>query len=136
MKVHRPDDINFKYTKIINEDIQSFLFDKSITYYQFIYNPENFEIISIARGSILSNPGSKVCMLSMVHTNSIYRNKQFCKKNINFLVQNVNSIQSLNNFCLYVNKDKVSAIKCYEKCGFNIIKLHKSTHYLMELDIK
>ena len=135
IKAHRPNDIDFKYTKIINEDIQVYLYEKAITYYQIIYNPENYEFVSISRGMCMNKPDSKICMLSMVHTNSLYRNQKFCQKNINYLIQNVNSIESLDKFALYVEKDNVSAIKCYEKCGFVNISTHK-TQYLMELNVQ
>ncbi len=129
LQAHRPNSVNIKYTNIINEDIYTYLFDKAISYYQIIYEPESLEIISMIRGTVLSD--SNVCMSSMVHTNSKYRNKKFCQKNINLFVSNLNNI-SIDKFALYVDIDNVSAVKCYEKCGFKIIKVHKEKQYLME----
>lgn len=138
MKDHRPHDQDFKYTKILHEDIQSVLYENTTTYYQFIYDPRTLEFITIIRGMILDTLISLVCMISMVHTNSAYRNQKFCQKNIKLFMSNVNSTISnkksdqIEKFCLYVDKDNVSAIKCYEKCSFKIIKLHKEKYYLME----
>ena len=49
MKAHRPNDQNYKFSKIFNEDIMTFHMVGFTILYQFIYNPKNFEIITIAR---------------------------------------------------------------------------------------
>ena len=136
LKSHRPHDIDFTYTKIINEDIQAYLYEKATTFYQIIYNPNTFDFITIGRGIIKNNPDSIVCVLSMIHTNSAYRNKKFCQKNISLLIQNINKItKSIDKYVLSVDKDNIPAIKCYEYCGFQIVKAHKEL-YLMELNNK
>ena len=38
MKQHRPYDTNYKYTKVINENIYDYNFYNYTTYYQIIYN--------------------------------------------------------------------------------------------------
>ncbi len=131
LKAHRPNDVDFKYTKIINEDIDAYLYQKVTTYYQIIYDPKTWNLITIARGNIL--PESNVCMFSMIHTNSSYRNQKFCQKNINLFICNLKSI-SINKFALYVEIDNTPAVKCYENCGFKIIKVHKEKYYLMEIN--
>lgn len=135
LKSHRPNDIGVKYTTIINEDIQVYLYEKATTFYQIIYNPETFDFVTISRGIILNKSNSKVCTLSMVHTNSSYRNQQFCQKNISLLVKNINkTVKSLNKFVLSVEINNIPAVKCYKNCGFVIIKTQKKIYYLMELD--
>jgi len=133
LKAHRPGDIDFKYTKIINEDLQIYWFDKAITYYQIIWNPENLDLVTIARANLLeNNNNTKECILSMIHTNFDYRNLQFCQKNISMFLLNIKKINTINKFVLYVDKDNIPAIKCYEKCGFEIKELVKNKAYLME----
>ena len=68
----------------------------------------------------------------MVHTNSNYRNLQFCQKNISMFLSNITIINPINKFALYVDKENIPAIKCYEKCGFEIKELVKDKAYLME----
>ncbi len=131
LKAHRPNDVDIKYTKIINEDIYAYLYEKVTTYYQIIYNSKTWDIITIARGNVLYDSG--VCMFSMIHTNSSYRNQKFCQKNINLFICNLKSM-SVKKFSLYVEIDNVAAVKCYENCGFKIIKVHKEKYYLMEID--
>ena len=77
MKIHRPNDINFVYTKIFNEDIIVHHMDGFVVLYQFIYNPTNFEIITVGRIGI----NKEMANFSMVHTNINYRNQKFCQKN-------------------------------------------------------
>lgn len=129
MKIHRPKDINFTYTKIINEDIYSH-FDYNIqTFYQIIYNPINYDIVTIARINVDNK--EKKCGLSMIHTNIKYRNQQFCQKNINLLLKNTKNFKY--KYILYVDKDNIPAIKCYKKCNFIITKLLDDKNlYLME----
>ncbi len=129
LKAHRPNDSNIKYTKIIHEDIDAYLYQKATTYYQIIYEPDNCDIITIARGTIL--PDTNLCYFSMVHTNSSYRNQKFCQKNISLFVCNLNSID-IHEFGLYVEINNPSAVKCYENSGFQIINTHKETLYLMK----
>lgn len=135
LKIHRPTDINFKYTKIINEDLQIYWFDKAITYYQFVWNPDNLDLITIGRANLLEkNNNTNECVLSMIHTNSDYRNLQFCQKNISMFLSNIKTIHDIKKFTLYVDKDNIPAIKCYEKCGFEIKELVKDKAYLMEIN--
>ena len=129
-------DENFKYTEIINENIQDYLLNKVQTYYQIIWNPANLDLITIVRAKLSKKDNNtKECILSMVETNYQYRNLQFCQKNISMLKKNCQSIKPIkpiNKFILYVIKDNIPAIKCYEKCGFKIIELIKNKKYLME----
>lgn len=131
VKNHRPDDINFTYTKIIDEDIRNSSQNKTKIFYQLIYNYVNFDIITLARIHIL--PKDKKCKLSMVHTNIKYRNQKFCQKNIILLLSNTKNFQYISKYSLYVLENNIPAIKCYEKCGFNIIEFIKDkNYYLME----
>jgi len=75
------------------------------------------------------------CVLTMVHTNEKYRNLKFCQKNINLLIKNMfDNFKNIKKYILYVDKDNIYAIKCYEKCNFIIIELKKDNKYLMELN--
>jgi hypothetical protein len=130
-------DENFKYTEIINENINTYWLEKAQTYYQIIWNPSNLDLITIVRAKVLKKKdnNTKECILSMVNTNIQYRNLQFCQKNISMLkknLQSINPIKPINKFILYVIKDNIPGIKCYEKCGFTIIELIKNKKYLME----
>lgn len=132
MKAHRPNDQNFKYIKIFNEDIMVYHMYKFTVFYQFIFDPKNYEIITMVRIGIDND--KKIVELSMVHTNENYRGKKFCQKNINYFIGNILSCKKFNNikkFSLYVRETNISAIKCYEKCGF-VIKSKDKEHYLME----
>lgn len=128
-------DENFKYTEIINENIKDYWLDKTQTYYQIIWNPANLDLITVVRAKLLKKDNTNQFILSMVETNIQYRNLQFCQKNISMLkknLQSINPIKPINKFILYVIKDNIPAIKCYEKCGFTIIELIKNKKYLME----
>ena len=82
MKIHRPTDTNFVYTKIFNEDIIVYHMYGFVVLYQLIYNPVNFEIITVGRIGI----NKEMADFSMVHTNINYRNQKFCQKNINLFI--------------------------------------------------
>jgi hypothetical protein len=130
MKDHRPNDKNYNYTKIFNEDIITYHINGFTFLYQFIYDPQNFEIITIARIGI----NMKSAVFSMVHTNINYRGQKFCQKNINLFINNICLIKKYKNikiFSLYVLDTNIPAIKCYETCGF-IIKSNNKQYYLME----
>jgi ribosomal protein S18 acetylase RimI-like enzyme len=47
-------------------------------------------------------------------------------------LSNITIIKPINKFALYVDKENIPAIKCYEKCGFEIKELVKDKAYLME----
>ena len=133
MKAHRPNDQNYKFSKIFNEDIMTFHMVGFTILYQFIYNPKNFEIITIARIGI--NKG--LAEFSMVHTNINYRGQKFCQKNINLFMNNIITIKNykgIKKFSLDVRITNIPAIKCYETCGF-VIQSNDKDHYLMEKKI-
>lgn len=133
MNAHRPKDKDYKYIKIFNEDIMTFHLAGFTILYQFIYNPETYEIITVSRISI----NNKLAEFSMVHTNSNYRGQKFCQKNINLFIDNVLSLeeyQDIKKFSLYVRITNIPAIKCYESCGFVNISTDKE-HHLMEKNI-
>ena len=87
MMTHRPNDQNFKYTKIFNEDIIVYHMYKFTVLYQFIFDPKNYEIITMVRIGIDVN--KKIVELSIVHTNEKYRGQKFCQTNINYFVKNI-----------------------------------------------
>lgn len=130
MKAHRPNDKEYKYTKIFNEDIMTYhMFGFNILY-QFIYDSKNYEIITVARIGI----NKELAEFSMVHTNFNYRGKKFCQKNMNLFMDNIIKTKNYNKikkFSLYVRNSNIPAIKCYEACGF-VKKSHEKDHLLME----
>ncbi len=135
LRNHRPNDKDIKYTKIINENIMDYHINNFETFYQFVYEPKTFEIITMSRISIKKD----LAVISMVNTNVKYRGKKFCQKNMTIFLSNIANIFKGKNlvkkFSLYVDKTNIPAIKCYEKCGFEIIKTVKNDHYLMEKPI-
>ena len=136
MKVHRPVDKNFKYTKIFNEDIIMYQLEKITILYQIIINPENFDIITIGRIGIKNDKNNGE--FSMIHTNEKYRGQQFCKLNISNFIKNVISYEKFNTLkkiSLHVRKTNIPALKCYENNGFIIVSDDKE-HYLMEKNIQ
>jgi RimJ/RimL family protein N-acetyltransferase len=132
MKAHRPIDQNFKYTKIFNEDIMVHHKYKFTVWCQFIYDPKNYEIMTMGRIGI--DDKKKIVELSMIHTNENYRGQKFCQKNINNFIGNILSCKNytgIKKFSLDVRETNIPAIKCYEKCGF-VIKSKDKEHYQME----
>ena len=66
----------------------------------------------------------------MVHTNIKYRNLGFCKKNMSKIIKLTNN--KIKKYTLDVNKNNISAIKCYMSVGFNFSKINiKSEDYKM-----
>lgn len=134
MKIHRTDE-NYKYSKIFQEDISMYQLHKLNLLYQFIYNPDNYEVITVGRVIVETNE----CEFGMIHTNQNYRGLKFCQTNIKWFMKNILKIQknTIRKFVLTVRKTNTPAIKCYENCGFIINptptddKFSKE-HYLME----
>ena len=67
----------------------------------------------------------------MVATNLKFQNKGFCKLSIKKLI-NITKHQ-FNSYELEVNPDNLSAIKCYEKNNFKIIKKLKYNEKILLL---
>lgn len=103
----------FKFKDLINEYNK----DKeksNDTLFLFIY--KNNEIITSCRFIYKDNKG----YINMVHTNEKYRNQGFCYQNIKLLLELTSDLTNTNT--LEVLRDNISAIKCYEKNNFKIIK--------------
>ena len=99
------------------------------TYYFFICN-EQHEIITISRAHCVK----KLCELSAVYTSAKYRKQGFCQKNIKRLMKMMKYYFGTKEFKLYVKKDNIPALSCYEKAGFQIVKtinVDKIPHHVM-----
>lgn len=138
MKTHRSDE-NYKYSKIFQEDISMYQLYKINVLYQFIYNPDNYEVITVGR--VIIENGE--CEFEMIHTNQKYRGLKFCQTNMKCFMKNILKIpkNTIGKFVLTVRKTNTPAIKCYENCGFVINQSptnekFSKEHYLMEKIIK
>jgi len=114
ISVHR-NRINFKIITLLYEALYEMEYEKN-TFYFFIYKDN--EIITSSR---LIIDKKKNGFMNLVHTNINFRNLGFCKKNINKF------LYLMKDYCkkiiLHVEKNNISAIKCYLSVGFNYKKI-------------
>jgi hypothetical protein len=118
-------DKNFTILNIMLEDIQ---YHPHKVLYFMIY--KGHEVISTCR--LIYNENSKTGYINMVFTNVKYRNKGVCQLNLEKMI----ALTKLKMYELEVDIDNVSAIKCYEKIGFKIIKKIKNKFNLMRIKMK
>ena len=114
LKMHRPQDTTVDFFKVIREEVTKYHVNGSLTYYQLIYDPENFDVICILRCIVNTEHESYI---NMVHTNVLYRNMKYCQKSLSLFMKYVQP----KIVSLYVDKTNIPAIKCYESVGFIIV---------------
>ena len=116
--------------KLIKVHRKEKLFNLSILYKE----SNNFKIIILYKineciGFGRSQYNNNKYLISIIHIDKKYRGKGLCKFMIHKLVS---SYPPMSNFIVYVKKNNISAIHCYEFNGF-IIKNEIKNEYQMEL---
>ena len=116
----------FVITDLIREYINSE--PKSLTKYSIIYK-KNI-IISTCRFFY-----TKIyCYFSLVYTHPDYRGQKICYNHIKKIINLYKD--TIKIYYLYVDKDNIPAIKCYENLNFKIIKSYDDRNeYVMQLKI-
>ena len=131
--------IQKEFCYLINNNINNYFIDKSTYYYQFIFNPSNFEVISFLRLKV--NNKSKIGFIDMINTidsnnNNKNKNKEsICKKSMSLLILNMNTNDSkyIQKYKLITNMYNEFLIKCSQNIGFYKKKFIKSNEkYEME----
>ena len=59
--------------------------------------------------------------LNLVHTNESFRGRKLCTTNLQIIVKFAKHF-NLSTLLLNVNNDNDTAIKCYTRCGFTLLK--------------
>lgn len=129
MKMHRNN--NFE---ILDFVIENFFAEKKDKKVKYLIIHDNNEILSTSR--IIYD--KEVGYINAVHTNIKFRGKSICQSNIQKLITLTNDLFNIKIFQLDVDIDNISAIKCYEKNGFEIIEKinnHHGEYYKMTYNI-
>jgi ribosomal protein S18 acetylase RimI-like enzyme len=114
ISIHR-NEKNFKIITLLYEALYEIESEKN-TFYFFIYKDN--EIITSSR---LIIDKKKNGYMNMVHTNKNFRNLGFCKENIYKFLNLMKDC--CKKIILHVEKNNISAIKCYLSVGFYYKKI-------------